>query len=31
VLLGWIPEAVFRRIVSALLVALGIAIFVIGK
>lgn len=31
VLLGWIPEALFRRIVSALLVALGIAIFVIGK
>ena len=30
-LLGWIPEGVFRRIVSALLVALGIAIFVIGK
>ena len=30
-LLGWIPEATFRRIVSALLVALGIAIFVIGK
>ena len=30
-LLGWIPENVFRRIVSALLVALGIAIFVIGK
>lgn len=30
-LLGWIPEEVFRRIVSALLVALGIAIFVLGK
>jgi len=30
-LLGWIPEAVFRRIVSALLVALGIAIFILGK
>lgn len=30
-LLGWIAEAVFRRIVSALLVLLGIAIFVIGK
>jgi uncharacterized protein len=30
-LLGWIPENIFRRIVSALLVALGIAIFVIGK
>jgi len=31
IVLGWIPEAVFRRIVSALLVALGIAIFVVGK
>ncbi len=31
ILFGWIPEAVFRRIVSALLVALGIAIFVVGK
>jgi len=30
-LLGWIPEAIFRRVVSALLVLLGIAIFVIGK
>lgn len=30
-LLGWIPEAIFRRIVSALLVLLGIAIFVVGK
>jgi uncharacterized membrane protein YfcA len=29
-ILGWIPEAIFRRIVSALLVALGIAIFVVG-
>ena len=31
ILFGWIPEALFRRIVSALLVALGIAIFVVGK
>jgi uncharacterized membrane protein YfcA len=30
-LLGWIAEGVFRRIVSALLVALGIAIFIVGK
>jgi len=30
-LLGWIPENIFRRIVSALLVALGVAIFVMGK
>ena len=27
-LLGWIPEDVFRKIVSGLLVVLGIAIFV---
>jgi uncharacterized membrane protein YfcA len=31
VLLGWIPEAVFRKIVSALLVVLGITIFLVGK
>ena len=30
-LLGWISEPLFRRIVSALLVALGIAIFMAGK
>ena len=28
---GWIPEPIFRRIVSALLVALGIAIVIVGK
>ncbi len=27
-ILGWIPEAIFRRIVSALLIALGIAILI---
>lgn len=30
-LLGWIPEAVFRRMVSGLLVALGAAILISGR
>ncbi len=30
-LLGWIPEAIFRRMVSALLMALGLAIVISGR